>query len=124
MVTKIEKTYGLYCPHCKTRILITPDTIEEEKSKLQAEVINISQQLNSSSRDENIAWRVAAITARSFKEQRIIELKRELKESRSFIQSSIDKEFRKVVKEKLGEEKYVELAKLAEDRLIVSVQKK
>lgn len=112
-----EHVYSICCPHCNNRIKYNRDYYDYRITQLGAEIERIKHQLEFPNTD-SLEWREKAKRALYAKTEQLTALKEVRKQSNWIVEEQREKIFKRLVREKIGEEEYIKLRKQSEEEII------
>lgn len=110
-----KRDYQFRCPECGSMIRFNRTYYDREIARLGAEITDIHYKLSLCGNDVERKKRLNY--AKRVREKERAELKAYRKQANILTQSVIDREFRRLVKELIGKERYVKLAEEAEKNI-------
>lgn len=114
-MAELKRDYQLRCPECGSPIRYNRTYYDKEIDRLGAEITDIQYKVSICGDDKERKKRL--MRAQKVREEERAELKAFRKQANIATQRAIDQEFRRIVKELVGEEKYVKLCEEAEMNL-------
>lgn len=114
-MAELKRDYQLRCPECGSLIRYNRQYYDKEIDRLGAEITEIHYKISLCGDDKDRKKRL--MKAKNVREEERAELKAFRKQANIATQSAIDREFRRLVRELIGDEKYVRLAEEAEMNL-------
>lgn len=114
-MAELKRDYQLRCPECGSLVRYNRQYYDKEIDRLATEITEIHYKISLCGDDNERKKRL--MKAKHVREEERAELKAFRKQANIVTQSAIDREFRRLVRELLGDEKYVRLAEEAEMNL-------
>lgn len=111
--------FGFFCPHCRKEIVYDKSYYNKKIAELGAEVSKIQVELANykASGIKNEEWRRKAIAAQQIKNAQLTELRAYRAAANTILQDEEMKIFLRILKEEIGETRWIELHKTAEKEL-------
>lgn len=111
--------FGFFCPHCRKEIKYDMSYYNRTIAELKSEISKINCELENykSSGIKDEEWKQRAVRAQSIKIKQLQELKAYRHSANEALKNLEMKIFWRLVKEKIGEDRWEELHKMAEKEL-------
>lgn len=112
---ELKRDYQFRCPECGSPIRFNRTYYDREIDRLGAEITDIHYKISLCGDDKERKNRL--MRAKKIREEERAELKAIRKQANIATESAIDREFRRLIKDLVGEEKYIKLCEEAEMNL-------